>query len=133
METQIEHLKTNRPKGFRPKPYYSADGDSLTFYFKNEESYGERVDDFLTVYKSMKTGELVGCQVKGAVEALGLLGDFGLLIHDKPHSVLLGMIFMACMAANPPTIPATKMIYLELGKMTKGAVIPARELEPVLA
>jgi hypothetical protein len=133
METLIDYLKTNKPSGFTPKPHYSAEGDSLTFYFKSEESYGERVDDFLTVYKSMNTGELVGCQVKGVVKALELLGDFGLLIHDRSSSVLLGMIFMACMAASPSPVSETKMMYLELGKMTKNASIPARELESVLS
>jgi hypothetical protein len=133
METLTEYLKTNKPSGFTPKPFYSADGDSLTFYFKDEESYGERVDDFLTVYKSMQTGDLVGCQVKGVVKALELLGDFGLFIHDRSSSVLLGMIFMACMAASPSPVNETKMMYLELGKMTKDTAIPTRELEPVLA
>ena len=132
MDTLIEYLKTNKPSGFTPKPHYSADGDSLTFYFKNEESYGERVDDFLTVYKSMNTHSLVGCQVKSVVKALALLGDFGVLIHDKSSSVLLGMIFIACMAASPPPIAETKMMYLELAKVSKNATISTRELKPAL-
>ena len=48
IETRIEHLKTTKPKGFTPGPCYSVEGDSLTFYFKDDESYRERVDDFLT-------------------------------------------------------------------------------------
>lgn len=130
METLIEYLKTNKPSGFTPKPHYSADGDSLTFYFKNEESYGERVDNFLTVYRSITTGDLVGCQVKGLEKALKLLGDFGLFIRDE--SVLLGMIFIACMAANPPPKRETKERYLELGRMANNISIPTQELEPIL-
>jgi hypothetical protein len=131
MAALIDYIKTHKPKGFSPQPHYSADGDSLTFYFKDEESYGERVDNFLTVYRSIKTDDLVGCQVKGLAKALKLLGDFGLVIRDG--KVLLGLIFIACMAANPPPEPETKERYLELGRMTKKTTIPARELEPVLA
>jgi hypothetical protein len=131
METLIEYLKTNKPSGFTPKPHYSADGDSLTFYFKNMESYGERVDNFLTVYRAMDTGELVGCQVKGVARALKLLGNFGVCIDDG--SVFLGMIFMACLAANPQPEPETRERYLELGRMTQGISMPAEELEPVSA
>jgi hypothetical protein len=133
METLIDYLKTNKPSGFTPKPYYSADGDSLTFYFKDAESYGERVDNFLTVYRSTATGELVGCQVKGLEKALKLLGDFGLFIRDG--SIMLGMIFIACMAASPGPEPKTKERYLELGKMTHDmdVSIPVRELDPILA
>ena len=129
METLIEHLKTTKPKGFAPRPFYSVEGDSLTFYFKDEESYRERVDDFLTVYKSIKSDKLVGCQIKGLPRALKLLGDFGLFIEDGP--IRLSMIFIACMAATPEA--EAKKRYVELGKVAGKASIPAKELEPLLA
>ena len=128
METLIEHLKSTKPKGFTPRPFYSVEGDSLTFYFKDDESYRERVDDFLTVYKSIKTDKLVGCQIKGLPHALKLLGDFGLVIEDG--SVRLGMIFMACMAASP--VPEARKQYLLLGKMARETFISAKDLEPLL-
>lgn len=129
METLIEHLKTTKPKGFTPRPYYSVEGDSLTFYFKDEESYRERVDDFLTVYKSIKSDKLVGCQIKGLPKALKLLGDFGLMFIED-GSVRLSMIFMACMAASPEA--GARKRYVELGKFAKEASIPAKELESLL-
>jgi len=128
METLIEHLKTTKLKGFTPRPFYSVEGDSLTFYFKDDESYRERVDDFLTIYKSIKTDKLVGCQIKGLPQAMKLLGDFGLVIEDD--SVRLGMIFIACMAANP--VPEARKQYLLLGKMARETSISAKELEPLL-
>ena len=129
METLIEHLKTTKPAGFAPRPFYSAEGDTLTFYFKDEESYRERVDDFLTVYKSIESDKLVGCQLKGLPQALKLLGDFGLIIEDG--SIRLGMIFIACMAASPEA--EARKRYVELGKVARGASIPAAELEPLLS
>ena len=129
METLIEHLKTTKPKGFTARPLYSVEGDSLTFYFKDDESYRERVDDFLTVYKSIKSDKLVGCQIKGLPRALKLLGDFGLFFIED-GSVRLSMIFMACMAASPEA--ETRKRYVELGKVAKEATISAKELEPLL-
>lgn len=128
METLIEHLNTTKPKGFTPRPFYSIEGDSLTFYFKDEECYRERVDDFLTVYKSIKSDKLVGCQIKGLPQALKLLGDFGLVIEDD--SVRLGMIFIACMAASK--VPEARKRYIQLGKFARETSIPAKELEPLL-
>ncbi len=129
MEALIDYLKTNKPKGFAPRPFYSVEGDSLTFYFKDEPSYRERVDDFLTVYKSIATEKLVGCQIKGLPKALKLLGDFGLVIQDK--SVRLGMIFIACMAATPEQ--ASRDQYLELGREARDATISAKDLDLVPA
>src|SRR5437867_7554506 len=123
METLIEHLKTTKPKGFTARPFYSVEGDSLTFYFKDEESYRERVDDFLTVYKSIKSRKLVGCQIKGVPKALKLLGDFGLILIED-GSVRLSMIFMACMAASLES--EARKRYVELGKLAMVASIPAK-------
>ena len=129
MDTLIDYLNENKPQGFTPRPFYSVEGDSLTFYFNDEESYRERLDDFLTVYKSIKSNKLVGCQIKGLPQALKLLGDFGLTIQDE--AVRLSMIFIACMAVNPK--PASKQCYQELGRVARETTIPAKELESVVA
>jgi len=128
METLIDYLKATKPKGFTPRPCYSVEGDSLTFYFEDVSSYRERVDDFLTIYKAVGSDKLVGCQIKGLPKALKLLGDFGLVIQDK--TVRLGMIFMACMAASPQ--PASRGRYLELGKVARQTTIPTKEFEALL-
>jgi hypothetical protein len=115
MATLTEFLSQNKPMGFTPKPYYSAEGDSLTFYFLDKAHYRERIDDFLTVYRSFDDRGLVGCQIKGLPQALELLGDFGLSISDGV--VTLNMIFIACMAQSPDQ--RTKDCYRELAKATK--------------
>lgn len=50
---------------FRGEPWYDPSGDCLTWHFRNEESYGERIDSRLTLYKSFDTDEIVGFQVRG--------------------------------------------------------------------
>jgi hypothetical protein len=127
MDTLVDYIKKNKPvSAFKAEPYYSAEGDSLTFYFKPDRSYGERIDDFLTVYRSMSDDGLVGCQIKGLPRALELLGSFGIKICDG--KLTLGMIFIACMAET--TEPDAKDCYRELADKVKAARVPdeVREL-----
>jgi hypothetical protein len=65
MAQLIEYLKTRQPAEFQPMPQYSEHGDWLSLYFKDEDSYGERVDNFLTVFRSMLNDELIGFEMKG--------------------------------------------------------------------
>lgn len=60
-----EFLENNRAKGFRKVLHYFPNGDFVSFYFRPDRCYAERVDDRLTVYLSMDTKELVGCKIKG--------------------------------------------------------------------
>jgi hypothetical protein len=96
-----KRLENAQPKGFQPRPYYGPVEDSLTFNFDNAESYARRVDDLLTLVLFLKTGALVGCQVKGVRENLKRLGDFGLFI--KQGEVRLDLFFhlLAFLADNP--------------------------------
>lgn len=122
-------MRKNKPvSGFKAEPFYSSDGDSLTYSFKNEPSYRERIDDFLTVYRSIKDDGLVGCQIKGLPKALNLLGTFGLLISDG--RVTLGMIFIACMAETNEL--EARECYKELGEKLSSTEIPKEQLEPLM-
>jgi len=92
MASLTEYLERNRPaKEFRPVLQYIPDGDCLTFYFKPDASYAERVDDLLTVYRSEETGELTGCEIKGVQCILKRLEKFGVRIMEK--SVDLRILF----------------------------------------
>lgn len=124
METVLDFLKNNKPQGFNPRPFYSGEGDSLTFFFENKECYRERIDDFLTAYRAIDGHGLVGCQIKGLPKALELLGDFGIRISDG--KVSLAMIFMAYMAQTMEE--ESKECYRELGRMAGNTSIPSSEL-----
>jgi hypothetical protein len=94
MESLMSYIEGHPAGQFKPVPHYSPEGDSLTFYFRDDESFAERIDDFLTVYKSIDSNELVGCQVKGLPAALKLLGDFGLHFWQG-EKLKLSLLFMA--------------------------------------
>ena len=57
-------------KEFRPHPYYSPDGDFLTFFLSDGDSIAKRVDELLTVYLSPQTNDLVGAKIKGVTHIL---------------------------------------------------------------
>src|SRR3977135_1506577 len=86
-----EYLESLRPKGFRPVPHYFAQGDFVTYYFRNDPCYAERVDDLLTVFVTFDTKELVGCKIKGVKHILQSAGNFGVGMDDG--AVRLGMFF----------------------------------------
>jgi hypothetical protein len=111
----MKFLETAKPRGFEPRPYFGPDEDSLTFYFDKAESYGKRVDELLTLFLSVKTDELVGCQVKGLRKNLKRLGDFGIAI--KHGKVRLDLFFhlLAFLAEKPQQ----RQRYLELSQRTR--------------
>jgi hypothetical protein len=111
----MKFLETAKPKGFEPRPYFGPHEDSLTFYFHNAESYGKRVDDLLTLFLSVKSDELVGCQVKGIRRNLKRLGNFGIAI--KHGKVRLDLFFhlLAFLAEKPQQ----RQKYLDLSQRTK--------------
>jgi hypothetical protein len=85
-ETLIDYLEKIEPQGFEPRPIYSADGDFITVYLTDEDSYAERVDQLLTVYLSVEKHALVGCKIEGVCRLLKTLGDFGVSIDGKEGS-----------------------------------------------
>ena len=66
MRTLDQFLKENETerKTFQPSPLYTPEGDSLMFYIKDEDSYRERIDDLLTVYRSITTNQITAVKLK---------------------------------------------------------------------
>jgi len=50
---------------FKATAIYDPDGDCIEFLAKPDSFYAERVDDFVTVYYSQDTKEVIGSLIKG--------------------------------------------------------------------
>jgi hypothetical protein len=87
----------------------------LTFYFNKAESYGRRVDELLTLFLSVKSDELVGCQVKGIRKKLKRLGRFGIAI--KHGKIRLDLFFH--LLAFLEEKPQQREKYLALSQRSK--------------
>jgi hypothetical protein len=122
-ETLIDYLKDKEPRGFEARPIYSADGDFITLYLKDEDSYAERVDELLTVYLSVENRSLVGCKIKGVRRLLKTLGDFGVSIDGEDVSV--NLLFLAGALHSP----ANREKYEQLGRQASDLTIPRGTLD----
>jgi hypothetical protein len=98
MASLTDFVSQNKPDNFKAQPFYSRDGDSLFFHFKPDPSYAERIDQFFTLYRSIETQDLTGCQIKGVQCILRRLGVFGVRITDR-KTVDIRMIFLGYRAS----------------------------------
>lgn len=63
---------------FKPMATYDPDGDCIEFLAKPDPFYAERIDDLVTVYYSLETGEIAGLLIK---DIRGLLNQ---ILKDTP-------------------------------------------------
>jgi hypothetical protein len=124
----LSEFLENKPKtgAFRPCPLYIPEGDSLTFYLKDEDSYGERIDELLTIYKSSANDEIVGCQIKGVRRKLKELRKF--MVTLKAPTLDLGLLFLTYMATSDSD--TARHQYEWLGKQARRvkAAVPTKDL-----
>src|SRR5262249_35468588 len=109
-----EYLAEHDCKGFVPRPHYFQDGDFVSYYFAEDRAYEERVDELLTVFRSMATKELVGCKIKGVRRILKKLGAFGVMIFDD--NVTLGILFAGAALVNPDRSDSYERFGREYGR-----------------
>jgi len=125
-EDLVTYLGGREAKAFEPRPFYSPDGDFLTFFFREDDHYAERVDELLTVYLSMETKELVGCKIKGVRRILDTLGKLGVLVDGGEAK--LSFFFLSGAFSRQDS---RRKRYEEIGTRTKGIRIRPEELESV--
>jgi hypothetical protein len=123
-QTLDEYLKTHKCQGFKPVPHYFAGGDYVTYYFRDERCYEQRVDDLLTVYLSMATDTLVGCKIRGVKHILRTAGDFGVMIDGD--GLKLGFFFFV--GASMTRGEDGKKLYEELRQIAKDVKVNHDEL-----
>lgn len=124
-----QYLDTHPPKGFKPVPHYFPNGDFVTYYFRPDRCYSQRVDDLLTVFLAMGNNELVGCKIKGVSHILKSAGNFGVTLDDG--DVRLGFFFFV--GAATARSERQKKRYEELSKVAQDAKVLRRELEKTCA
>lgn len=126
MANLTEYLQGKRPARFQPRAHYVAEGDTLIFYFKDDECYAERVDELLTVYRSRRANEMVGCQIKSVRSIMRQLGNFG--VHVKDGDVDLRVIFLAYAFASKKMPPSETLEELRSAAETTNTRLSLDEL-----
>jgi hypothetical protein len=75
----------------------------------------------------MKTGEMVGCKIKGVRRILQTLGKFGVVIRDGCN--LLGILFIGAALM----LPERREDYEKVGEKVGDVSLDAEELQSALA
>lgn len=105
-ETKIRQLLKDNPpaKKFIPYCYLSEEADALTVYFEGDPDYSERLNEHVTLYRSLETKEVVGCRIKGIA---GIIADLPNYIHINKRDVQLSLIFLAYRGGAPDDVART--------------------------
>ncbi len=95
-EEEIRQFLSDNPPAteFAPYCYVSEAADALTVHFKQDADYSEKLNDHITVYRSLETNEIVGCRVKGISGILQDLHNY-IMVRDKKGNIELALIFLA--------------------------------------
>jgi hypothetical protein len=79
-------LEASEPPHFTaPQVRYGYEEDSLLFYFRQEESFAQRVNNVITLFLSFEGHEVVGCQIKGLRHKLLSDGILALQFGEKDN------------------------------------------------
>jgi len=110
-----QYLAEHPCKGFKAVPHYFPEGDYVTYYQREERAVSQQIDDLLTVYLSMATGELIGCKIKGVRHLLTSAGSFGVTVQDQ--AIKLGFFFL--IGSSVAKEEAQKKRYRELSALAQ--------------
>ncbi len=106
VETLTDFIESlGRPGEFTPGPIFQPEADILTVFFENAPHYAERIDKWLTIFKSFQKDALVGFELKGichkAKEMIATLNPkpgqptkVKVELECKPHINLLLTFYM---------------------------------------
>jgi hypothetical protein len=93
LKSFFESLPPKSRGAFKPTAHYGEEEDALIFYFRDDPDYAKRINKRVTIYLSLDSDQLVGCEIKGVRHVLEDLGSFDVAINHKDAT--LQMLFMA--------------------------------------
>jgi hypothetical protein len=79
---------------FEPTPFYDEEGDSLTLFVSDEESYGQDVHPYVMLYRSRHTGAVTGCHLRSVRRRL-VTAMRSFHVGLDPDSITLGLLLLA--------------------------------------
>ena len=85
---------------FRPYAEHTPASDAVNFYFKGDPDYSERLTEHVTLFRSIESGSLVGCRIKGVAGILENLPNSISIDHDNIKVSLLVWSFVGSADEN---------------------------------
>ena len=92
-----------------PRPWYNGPGDCIIFQTTDEAIVAERVDEILTIYRSVETGIPVGYQIKGVRALTEKFGWDGIRVDHKNEGdelteISISALLLGAYEQGPKTI-----------------------------
>lgn len=93
---------------FVPEPFYNPSGDCIHFQTTDESVYGDRMDSYLTLYRSMENDSVVGFQVKGITAILKKFGANQMTVQAGAEGQTISVItiVVGALKSVPEEIPS---------------------------
>jgi hypothetical protein len=92
------------------EPWYNPDGDCIIYQTSDEAIVADRIDESLTIYRSVEAGKAIGFQIKGVLAIIKRFGLDGMQVEwseDLEHelqSVSTYALLLAAYDVGPRTI-----------------------------
>jgi hypothetical protein len=129
----LDHVPTGP---FVPFAFHNKDGDCFEFYVSPNDYYGERIDDYLTVFLDTKTDEVVGFMVKNIKHIVEKVSAsktaWTFIVNDNEEVQLNGLFTM--MLSHEKSPEGNKILVLEYKRIAEIAEtnkidrVPIRDL-----
>jgi hypothetical protein len=92
-----------------PRPWYNGAGDCIVFQTTDEAFVAERVDEVLTIYRSIEKNTPIGYQIKGVKALTEKFGWAGLRVDcknegDEITEVSISALLLGAYEQGPKTI-----------------------------
>jgi len=119
------------------RPWYNSHGDCIIYEMQDEASVAERVDGFLTIYRSVSTGKSIGYQIKGVAALAKTFGWEGILVKSKQGAeeikeISLSVLLLAAYERGPKTISRRKAYAEAFESVPANPRLQSENLEPLL-
>lgn len=101
-----KHVKGK--KGFRAEPWYNAIGDCVEYHTINEAVVADRIDEKLTIYRSVITNKPIGFKLKDVQALLSKYGYDTLAVQVEQEDATLVSIAALLFAAYEEAAPSIK-------------------------
>lgn len=121
---------------FRPEPWYNPYGDCIVFQMVDEAVVADRVDDLLTIYRSVVDSRPIGFQIKGVAAIIKKFGLDGMVVTSETDagsvkSVSVKALLLVAYDQGPRNPERLRAYAVAMECPSRKTTIPADELQPV--
>lgn len=120
---------------FRAEPWYNADGDCIIYQLADEAFVADRIDELLTIYRSVIDRRPIGFQIKGVTAIIRKFGIDGLSVTSEEDgegvkSISIEALLLAAYEEGPRTLGRRRAYASAMEAPTGPRTISAEELQP---